>query len=286
MKTLVVTSLMAGALALAAGTASLPVEEKETVRKTLAFSRPSAAKTLRVDNIEGSIHITGYAGGEVQMVASRTARAESKEKLETARQEVQLKLSEKDNVVDVVVDAPYRCSGGGINYRGWRYYGYQVRYDFEIQAPADVRLLVRTVNDGEIRIEKVTGDYDVENVNGGVEMSEVSGSGRGYALNGKVRVNFSGNPRSDSYFGSLNGNVEVAFLPSLSADLRLKNFNGSIYSDFPVTYVPVANVAPEHRGGKFVYKSNQFFGVRVGGGGPEIKFDAFNGNIHILKREQ
>ncbi len=284
MKTLVVASLMAGALAFAAGTASLPVEEKETVRKTLAFSRPSAAKTLRVDNIEGSIHITGYAGGEVQMVAYRTARGESKEKLETARQEVQLKLSEKDNVVDVMVDAPYRCSGG-IHYRG-SYYGYKVRYDFEIQAPADAKLVVRTVNDGEIRIEKVTGDYDVENVNGGVEMSEVSGSGRAYALNGKVRVNFSGNPRSDSYFGSLNGNVEVAFLPGLSADLRLKNFNGSIYSDFPVTYVPVANAAPERRGGKFVYKSNQFFGVRVGSGGPEIKFDAFNGNIHILKREQ
>jgi len=284
-KTLVLAGFMAGAFLLGATNPSLPVEEKETLRKTLAFSRPSAAKTLRVDNIEGSIHITGYSGGEVQIVASRTARAESKEKLETARQEVELKLSEKDNVVDVMVDAPYRCSGGGINYRGWRYYGYKVRYDFEIQAPADARLFVRTVNDGEIRIEKITGDYDAENINGAVEMSDVSGSGRAYALNGKVRVSFSGNPRSDTYFGSLNGNLEVAFRPGLSADLRLKNFNGSIYSDFPVTYVPVANAVPERRGAKFVYKSNQFFGVRVGSGGPEIKFDAFNGNIHILKRE-
>jgi len=38
--------------------------------------------------------------------------------------------------------------------------------------------------------------------------------------------------------------------------------------------------------GKFIYKSNDFFGVRVGDGGPELKFDAFNGDIRILSQEQ
>jgi hypothetical protein len=42
----------------------------------------------------------------------------------------------------------------------------------------------------------------------------------------------------------------------------------------------------EQRDGKFVYKSNEFFGVRVGNGGPELKFDAFNGDIRIRNREK
>lgn len=30
-----------------------------------------------------------------------------------------------------------------------------------------------------------------------------------------------------------------------------------------------------------MYKSNEFYGARVAGGGPELKFDAFNGTIYI-----
>lgn len=262
------------------------VQEKDTIRQTLAFSQPSASKKVRVDNIHGSITIVGYEGSEVELVAQRTIRAESNEKVPTAKREVSLKLSEKDNTVDVFVDAPYRCENGGIHYRGASYYGYEVRYDFEIKAPRATTLWVKTINGGEIRIEKVAGSFDVENINGGIEMKEVAGSGRAYALNGKVKVDLSSNPRADSYFGSLNGDVDVTFLPGLSANFLLKTFNGGIYSDFPVTYLPTPAAAAQRENGKFVYKSNRFFGVRVGDGGPQIKFDAFNGNIHIFKRER
>jgi len=42
----------------------------------------------------------------------------------------------------------------------------------------------------------------------------------------------------------------------------------------------------EQRDGKFVYRSDRFSGVRVGQGGPELRFDAFNGNIHVRERAQ
>ena len=38
------------------------------------------------------------------------------------------------------------------------------------------------------------------------------------------------------------------------------------------------------RDGKFVYRSNRFTGARAGRGGPQIKLDAFNGNIRINAR--
>ena len=38
--------------------------------------------------------------------------------------------------------------------------------------------------------------------------------------------------------------------------------------------------------GKFIYKSGEFQSVRIGEGGPELKFDAFNGNIRILSVEK
>jgi hypothetical protein len=64
----------------------------------------------------------------------------------------------------------------------------------------------------------------------------------------------------------------------------MKTFNGHAYTDFEVTALPGRAAVREQREGKYVYKGNQFYGVRIARGGPELKFDAFNGNIEIRKR--
>ena len=38
--------------------------------------------------------------------------------------------------------------------------------------------------------------------------------------------------------------------------------------------------------GKFVYRGNEFQGIRIGSGGPEYKFENFNGDIRIRNRGQ
>ena len=93
-------------------------------------------------------------------------------------------------------------------------------------------------------MEKTEGKFEIENINGGVRMTDIAGAGRVYALNGKVRVRFDANPGADCFFGSLNGNVEVSFRPQLSANVLLKTFNGQVYSDFPVSSLPPGNRRP------------------------------------------
>jgi hypothetical protein len=79
--------------------------------------------------------------------------------------------------------------------------------------------------------------------------------------------------------------MDVYFRPALSADLLFKTFNGDIFSDFDVTPLPNASVETVRRDGKYVYSSRRGKAARVGQGGPEISFDAFNGSIR-LHREQ
>ncbi len=195
---------------------------------------------------------------------------------------MRLDITQTNNAIRCYVDGPFRCRNGSISFRGWEHYGFKVRYDFELKLPQNTGLRLKTVNGKDIEIEKTSGKFDVENINGGVRMMDVAGAGRVYALNGKVRVRFTRNPNADCYFGSLNGNVEVSFRPGLSANARLKTFNGKAYSDFPVSYLPADPPVKKSENGKFVYKSGEFQGVRIGEGGPELKFDAFNGNIRIL----
>jgi len=259
------------------------VEQHETIEKKFVLSGTAAGNVI-VYNVEVSIQVTGRPGSEIRLVARKRLRADSPEKAAEARRDVSLDISQDANTVRLYVDGPFRCRDGGIRMHGRQ--GYQVRYDFELQVPPDTTVSLKTVNDGEIKVEGTAGDYDVENINGGIQMAEVSGSGRVYALNGRVHVLFRENPRAASSFGSLNGEVRVSFQPGLAADLRFKTFNGGVFTDFPVTYLPVQAAAGERRDGKFVYKSNEWSSVRVGRGGPELSFDAFNGNIRILNREQ
>ena len=274
---------LGASLAAVAGADDLSVVENETIQRVFP-----AAKSVDLDNFDGSITVTGSGTQEIKVEIHKTIRARSAEKAQEAKREVQLEMVPHDDGLRIYVDGPFRCKcgDGSINWRGSRFYGYEVSFDFTVQAPRSTNLRLRTVNRGNIRVENIAGTFDVENINGGLELLEVSGSGHAYALNRPVKVLFSGNPAAASDFGSLNGDVDITFRPGLSADLWMKTFNGHAYTDFDVTALPGRAGVREQRDGKFVYKTNEFFGVRAGNGGPELKFDAFNGDIRIRNREK
>jgi hypothetical protein len=274
--------LMAG---LFIGSTSWSVEEKEEIQKTLRFRDPSQPKELGVDNVYGSIKVVGYSGQEVQLTAHKTIRGRDKEKIQKAKEEVSLEITEEGNTIDLYVDGPFRGCQKSRKWRRWRNPGYEVQFDFELKVPIETSLYLKTVNEGDIRVENVKGEFEVKNVNGGITMNEIAGAVEARTVNGEVKVVFIRKPESACSFRTINGDLEISFPKNLSADFRLKTFNGDIYSDFPVTYLPAKAPVQDREKGKFVYKSDRFFGVRVGKGGPEIKLDTLNGNILITQEK-
>ena len=73
-------------------------------------------------------------------------------------------------------------------------------FDYEIQVPAATEVVLKTVNNGDIVVKKTSGDYEVNGLNGGIEMDEVGGSGSVKTLNGPVKVAFSRNPSEATEF--------------------------------------------------------------------------------------
>jgi DUF4097 and DUF4098 domain-containing protein YvlB len=147
-----------------------------------------------------------------------------------------------------------------------------------------VDLTVRTVNDGDVSVSDVSGQYSVHNVNGSIQMTDVAGSGTAKTVNGELKVLFRDNPRTDSSFATLNGDVDLYFLPKLSADLRFKTFNGDVFTDFQMSSLPPRQPVEEKQGTKFVFHADRYTGGRVAAGGPEIKVETLNGDIHIRER--
>jgi hypothetical protein len=50
--------------------------------------------------------------------------------------------------------------------------------------------------------------------------------------------------------------------------------------------LPQPAAVAERRGGRFVYRSNQFTLVRAGSGGPELTFETFNGSVRVMNTRE
>jgi hypothetical protein len=262
----------------------LPVQEQETIQKSFPMSGVQH-KSLEVDNVWGSIEVVGDASSEVRLVIKKTTRAESKAKLEQARKEVTLDITEQEGSLKLYVNGPFRCNCNDVcGHREFE--GYIVKMDFQLRVPRDIDITVKTVNEGRVQVRDINGNFLVRNVNGDIEMNNVSGSGTARTVNGPVKVSFRQNPRESSDFKTVNGAVELRFAQGLAADFRFKTFNGGIYSDFPVIALPLRAIQEEHRGAKVVFRADRYTGVRVNSGGPEIKVENLNGDIRILENHE
>jgi hypothetical protein len=265
---------------LAAGAVWADVEHKDS--KQMSYSIPADGKLI-VDNVTGGIRVTAHSGREVRVSVQEHWKAETAAKLAQGQREVRLDASQSGNIVRLYVDGPFRCCrGGGVHFDGDP--GYHVRYDFEIQVPADTALELKTVNGGGITAQGTTQGFQVSNVNGSIELTNVAGSGTARTVNGRVHISFARNPTAPLLCKTVNGEVAVEFQPGLSGDFRFKTLNGDAYTDFDVSTLPGEAVRVEKIGAKASYRLNHFSGVRVGApGGPEHRFETLNGNIRILR---
>ncbi len=258
--------------------------DEEKIQKS--FTLPAAGhKSLEIDNVWGSIEVVADTSDKVEMTVTRTNRAESKEKLEQAKKEVTLDITQEEGALKLYVNGPFRCQCDDCRHSRDDE-GYRVKMDFKVHVPRDIDVKVKTVNEGRVVVKNTNGNFFVRNVNGDIEMENVAGSGTARTVNGPVIVSFRQNPHENSEFKTVNGNIELRFAHDLSADFRFKTFNGGIYSDFPVTTLPVHGIQEERRGGKMVYRADRFTGARVNSGGPEIQIENLNGDIRILENHE
>jgi hypothetical protein len=259
------------------------LQESVDIQKTLTFQNQAAERTFIVDNIFGSIRVEGTRSKDVQISIHKTIKAKNKDRLEKAKEEVSLDITEDGDTIELYVDGPFRHNEDRNNVHMSYDPEYEVHYDFDIKVPHQTELCLHTVTNGQISVKNFVGDFDIKNINGRIVMTEISGSGTAHTVNGKVEASFVENPKTDCSFKTLNGDVRLLFQPDLSADFRVNSFTGNAFSDFAVSYLPSKPGTSYRDRGKYVYKSDKMTGIRIGKGGPEIEMNTMNGDILIEK---
>jgi hypothetical protein len=280
---LVVAAMAAGCTAAARGI--VRDERRETRR--LQFSG-GGVHTLEVRTLNGSIHVTGDGGSDVRLEAVTRVQADDDGALRDGLQQVKLEVQESGDTVGVTVRDDGRNTCGDQrpdrDPAWWDRRRYSSSTDLTLQVPRNVRVRLCTVNGGTVTVSGITGDFDVSNVNGGVKLADMAGSGRVNTVNGRIDADFAASPRNESQFKTVNGTISATFPRDLAADLHLKTFNGGLFTDFDTTALPVAAERVERsERPRYVYRRRGFTNVRVGAGGPVLTFDTLNGDVRIQR---
>jgi len=236
-----------------------------------------------VKNVFGPIHVVGYDGSSVEMRATETVRGDLQSDIERARGEMQLRTESEPGRVAIRVrsigEDGQPCTDCR---RKWDDDGYIVEYDIEVRVPRGAELEAATVNDGDVTVEDMNGDFELRNVNGAVRLVRAGGSGSVHTVNGDVDASFARIPVESTSFKTVNGEVDVTFPADLSADLAFHTMQGDVFTDFDVESLSETPEVRRDRG-RFVMSTNRTSAFRVGTGGERHSFNTLNGDIFVRK---
>ena len=250
-------------------------------RFTVPLTDPTRPAVLEVALFNGSVSVTAYDGNEIQIASSEDIEFEDDDDdddddpVDPGREGLRqirntafgLTAEETNNTVSITVD--------------WGFRG----VDLDITVPRRTSVHARTVNGDEVRIEGVTGDHELMNQNGDIIGIDVRGSAVVNSQNGDIDISFiEVTPGKAMSFSSFNGDIEVAFPPTLKADVRIGAGRGDVFTDFEMQLQPPSPSVDRGHGRGNTWRVENSMHAIIGGGGPEIQFKNFNGDVVIRKR--
>ncbi len=280
---------------------SISFSQEEAVdRATVSFSDPSKPGTLEVNIQNGGITVRGYEGKEV-IVEART-RGKMLQELEKVkliadkireRANQRLKEREKKDKKTEGMSRILPSGGSGLeieeedNKMEIRASTWKQTVDVIIQVPYSTSLGLSAHNNGDIVVENVNGDIEVNHHNGELRLTAVSGTVVAHSFNGNLLVTFvKVDPTKPMSFSTWNGDIDVTFPSNIKAKVKMKSDRGDIYSDFDIQLdkAPQKIVEDSRKeGGKYRISFEKYINGTINGGGPEYHFKTYNGDILIRK---
>ncbi len=284
-------------LLIAAGATGL-AQESTAERAVVSFSNPAKPGKAEVDLREGSITVRGYEGKEViiearwreklltqedREVAAALAEEELDEE-ELARKKAQaekskgmkmlqvesagLTVEEEENVVRIDVDEGKRS------------------VDLVIQVPFSTTLRLDS-GDGDVTVERVDGEIEVNSSDGSITLNNVSGPVVADSSDGEIKAVFGkvtpGKPMS---FSTMDGDIDITLPSDVKASLKLKSEEGKVFTDFDIRLTPSQQKKEQDErkegGGYRVSFEKVTLGL-INGGGVEIQLTTYEGDIFIRK---
>jgi hypothetical protein len=268
-------------------------------RLVVPLSDPTRPATLEVSSNGGDVSVTAYDGNEIVIVTSEDDDDDpgfgfefepesdfdedsefgddedeqedrpSREGLRQIRNEgVGITAEENANAVQVTMD--------------W----HSEDVDLQISVPRRTSVHIEMHTGDDVAITGVMGDHELMNAQGDIAATDIGGSAVVNTANGDIVASFTEiTPDKAMSFTSFNGDIDVALPATLSATLVISAGRGDVFTDFDFTLQPAeAVVETPTEGNNYRVRLESTMRAVVGGGGPEVRFQTFNGDVVVRRR--
>jgi DUF4097 and DUF4098 domain-containing protein YvlB len=235
-------------------TADLKARETAEWRKSYQLS---PGGRIEIRNVNGRIDVQPSAGNAVEIVAVKSARAGTPEAAKEALGRIEILDSSSGELIKIETKLP----------RGGQFFNMgstEVRYTVKVPAAADVDF--STVNGG-IELTGLTGRIKTETTNGAIVGRDIGGPIEATTTNGGVEVEVTRIAEQGVKLGCTNGGIELRLPRDAKATITASVTNGGISAD-----------------GLSLDKtesSRRRLEARLNGGGPPVRLEGTNGGIRL-----
>jgi hypothetical protein len=250
-------------------------------RINVSFSDPSKPGLVEAYVETGSLTVKGYNGKDVVIESKiqdgQTRTIEQDEIPEKAKgmkritaNQTGLVVEEENNEMKIYVA------------------GHDNEVDLVIQVPFQTSLKLHNHEGGNMLVENVTGEIEASNNDGDLTLKNISGSAVAHAYDGELIVTFDKiDPGKPMSFSAYDGDIDVTFPSTVKATVMIKTNEGEVYSDFEIDLraTPKKQVKDDRStGGRYRISFGEYVTGAINGGGPEIQFVSYDGNVYIRKK--
>jgi DUF4097 and DUF4098 domain-containing protein YvlB len=212
---------------------------------------------IELDNINGSVHISGWDRNEVKVDAVKYA--DTKERLEEAK----IEIESGQDYVSIRTRYP-----GHDNNWDWGSHNNPASVEYTLTVPRTARLDEIKLINGALDISGVAGEVRASCINGRLEARDLAGRAKLSTINGRMDAHFAQLSGQDIELNSVNGSVELTIPSDSNAEVEASTVSGGISNDFGLHVNHHRFVGHDLRG-------------EIGTGGAHIRLSDVNGRIEI-----
>ncbi|MBT8101129.1 MAG: hypothetical protein KJO82_15345, partial [Gammaproteobacteria bacterium] len=225
----------------------------------LPLTRPGEPVTLDIGIQSARIEVIGEQRDDAQF---EIMVADGRRKIVTPSGTQSLKgggytleVEEDDN--EISVDTDWRTN----------------KVDVKARIPLEADLYLDTINDGEIIVNNIRGNLELQNTNGPITAKNISGSVIAESINDTIDVSFSRiDDVSATSFESINGDLILTVPANAGVRLFLDTAQGEIFSDFEVDVEPTKPTIERNEGRSGVeVRIESVIIANINGGGPVVR---------------
>jgi len=242
-------------------------EYTDQLSKTLRLGRNG---TFDLQNVGGTIVVTGGGGNDVRIEATKRVRNPNESQARAMLQNIQVQMFERNGDVEVRTDYPRRNWSGGV--------------DYTVSLPREANVVLRSVS-GDIRVTSLNGELRAESMSGNVVTSAVRRIRLAKSVSGNVEI--ADSEGDEVAAAALSGDIIARNLKVRTVDLQSTSGNVrmiDVDSDRAIVRSVTGDIdftGRVSRNGRYEFQSHSG-DVRVTPTGPQgfsVEASTFSGDI-------